>query len=49
MFNLEKAHFILEEMCSNGEITEVNKPTILKPITMLEKASNEGLLSSKLR
>jgi hypothetical protein len=39
MFNLEKAHFILDEMVMNGEIVETNKPSILKPIQLMEKAS----------
>lgn len=39
MFNLEKAHFILDEMVMNGQIVEANKNSILKPIHMMEKAS----------
>ena len=39
MFNLEKAHFILDEMVMNGCLIETNKMNILKPITMIEKAS----------
>lgn len=39
MFNLEKAHFILNEMVMNGCIVETNKANILKPILLLEKAS----------
>jgi hypothetical protein len=37
MFNLEKAHFILDEMVTNGCIMETNKGNILKPILWLEK------------
>ncbi|GLD92796.1 hypothetical protein PINS_up001375 [Pythium insidiosum] len=39
MFNLEKAHFILDEMVMNGYIVEANKISILKPIHLMEKAS----------
>jgi AP-4 complex subunit sigma-1 len=39
MFNLEKAHFILDEMVMNGSIVETNKVSILKPITLMEKSS----------
>lgn len=39
MFNLEKAHFILNEMVMNGVIVETNKTNVLKPIHLLEKVS----------
>ena len=39
MFNLEKAHFILDEMVMNGAIVETNKASILKPIQLMEKSS----------
>ncbi len=39
MFNLEKAHFILDEMVMNGYIIETNKTNVLKPIVLLEKTS----------
>ena len=39
MFNLEKAHFILDEMVMNGCIVETNKANILGQIYALEKAS----------
>ncbi len=29
MFNIEKAHYILDEMIMNGYIVETNKPIIL--------------------
>merc|ERR1719174_2521324 len=32
MFNLEKAHFILDEMVVDGCIVETNKANVLKPI-----------------
>lgn len=37
MFNLEKAHFILNEMIMNGCIVETNKVNVLKPIVLLDK------------
>lgn len=37
MFNIEKAHFILEEMVTNGQIVTTNKTEVLKPILLLEK------------
>lgn len=37
MFNIEKAHFILEEMVTNGQIVTTNKNEVLKPILLLEK------------
>lgn len=39
MFNLEKAHFILDEMVTTGCIVETNKANVLKPILLLEKVS----------
>mmetsp|Transcript_28765 Transcript_28765/g.85936 ORF Transcript_28765/g.85936 Transcript_28765/m.85936 type:complete len:152 (+) Transcript_28765:181-636(+) len=43
MFNLEKAHFILDEMVANGCIVETNKINVLKPIALMEKASEETI------
>lgn len=40
MFNLDKAHFILDEMITNGEIVECNKTNILTPIRVLDKHAN---------
>merc|ERR1712087_153943 len=37
MFNLEKAHFILDEMVMNGCIIETNKNNILAPVHLLDK------------
>jgi hypothetical protein len=39
MFNLEKAHFILDEMVMNGCIIETNKNNVLAPIHLLDKAA----------
>mmetsp|Transcript_53242 Transcript_53242/g.65275 ORF Transcript_53242/g.65275 Transcript_53242/m.65275 type:complete len:148 (-) Transcript_53242:119-562(-) len=40
MFNIEKAHFILDEMVMNGEIVETNKSNILLPIKLMDKLGN---------
>ncbi|ETO18594.1 AP-4 complex subunit sigma-1 [Reticulomyxa filosa] len=40
MFNIEKAHFILEEMVMNGHIVETNKTNILSTIKLMEKIGN---------
>mmetsp|Transcript_61644 Transcript_61644/g.70694 ORF Transcript_61644/g.70694 Transcript_61644/m.70694 type:complete len:144 (-) Transcript_61644:2447-2878(-) len=39
MFNIEKAHFIIDEMVMNGCITETSKPAILRPLHDMEKQS----------
>ena len=39
MFNIEKAHFVLDEMVMNGSIFETNKTTILSQIYALDKAN----------
>ena len=38
MFNIEKAHMILNEMIMNGHITETNKNRVLAPIVVFDKA-----------
>ena len=43
MFNLEKAHFILDEMVVDGCIVETNKSNVLTPIYMLERAAAASL------
>eukprot|EP01055_Gregarina_sp_Pseudo9_P005314 Gregarina_sp_Pseudo_9__5313@NODE_621_length_2476_cov_7_334838_g586_i0_p3_GENE_NODE_621_length_2476_cov_7_334838_g586_i0NODE_621_length_2476_cov_7_334838_g586_i0_p3_ORF_typecomplete_len151_score22_77Clat_adaptor_s/PF01217_20/1_3e49PhoLip_ATPase_N/PF16209_5/2_5e02PhoLip_ATPase_N/PF16209_5/0_87_NODE_621_length_2476_cov_7_334838_g586_i079531 len=40
MFNLEKAHFLLDEMVANGNIVETNKYNILAPLNLMEKAAS---------
>ena len=40
MFNLEKAHIIVQEMILNGCIAETNKISVLQPIYTLDKLSN---------
>mmetsp|Transcript_27132 Transcript_27132/g.65977 ORF Transcript_27132/g.65977 Transcript_27132/m.65977 type:complete len:148 (+) Transcript_27132:173-616(+) len=37
MFNIEKAHFILDEMICNGHIIETNKSNILRPTRLMDK------------
>ncbi|EAL64916.1 adapter-related protein complex 4 sigma 1 subunit [Dictyostelium discoideum AX4] len=37
MFNLDKAHFILDEMVSNGDIVEISKQHILEFVNLLYK------------
>ncbi|KAK9835013.1 hypothetical protein WJX81_004247 [Elliptochloris bilobata] len=39
MFNLEMAHFIVDEMLMNGCVVETNKHNILAPVQLLEKAN----------
>lgn len=40
MFNLEKAHFIVQEFILNGCIVDCNKSNVLLPIQVLDKLSN---------
>lgn len=39
MFNLEKAHFILDEMVLNGCIVDTNKANALNPIYLMDRHS----------
>ena len=39
MFNIEKAHFIIDEMVMSGYIVETNKTNILNPVVSVVKAS----------
>lgn len=41
MFNIEKAHMILDEVVVNGEIVETNRSRILAPVRIVDKASKE--------
>eukprot|EP00035_Acanthoeca_spectabilis_P008139 m.149149 g.149149 ORF g.149149 m.149149 type:complete len:178 (+) comp14225_c0_seq7:2426-2959(+) len=43
MFNIEKAHMILDEIVVNGEIVETNRTRILAPVRIIDKASKESL------
>ena len=39
MFNMEKAHMILDEMIMNGHIVETNRNRVLAPVAVLERAN----------
>ena len=39
MFNMEKAHFLLDEMVMNGCVIETNKNNVLKPNILIEKTT----------
>merc|ERR1711879_952004 len=39
MFNLEKAHFILDELIMDGVIADTNKSNVLKPLLLIDKHS----------
>ena len=38
MFNIEKAHFIIDEMVMSGYIVETNKASILNPVIAIVKS-----------
>ncbi|CAM9258328.1 unnamed protein product [Ectocarpus sp. 8 AP-2014] len=42
MFNLEKTHFILDEMVLNGYICEGNRENVLKPLLLMDSSSHAG-------
>ena len=39
MFHLEKAHYIVDEMVSNGVIVDNNKANILRPLALMDQTS----------
>ena len=39
MFNIEKAHFIVDEMVMSGYIVETNKANILNPVLAIIKTA----------
>eukprot|EP01060_Flectonema_neradi_P005908 TRINITY_DN13966_c0_g1_i1.p1 TRINITY_DN13966_c0_g1~~TRINITY_DN13966_c0_g1_i1.p1 ORF type:complete len:145 (+),score=14.68 TRINITY_DN13966_c0_g1_i1:43-477(+) len=41
MFNLEKAHFMVEEMFANGSIVETNKVNSLQSLLLVDKLSKK--------
>lgn len=43
MFNIDKAHFILDEMVTNGFIVETNKANVLRPIVLMDRSSSESM------
>ncbi len=40
MFNIEKAHFIVQEFILNGCIMETNKNNALAPVYQIDKLAN---------
>ena len=38
MFNIDKAHMLLDEMIMNGQITETNRNRVLAPVAVIEKS-----------
>jgi AP-4 complex subunit sigma-1 len=40
MYNIEKAHFIVQEMIMNGCVIESNKANVLSAIQLLDKSSS---------
>ena len=41
MFNLEKAHYILDEMVMNGMVVETNKANVLRPVLLLQREAGK--------
>lgn len=41
MYNLDRSHFILDEMIANGEVVDTNRQNITRPLTLMEKARNK--------
>ena len=41
MFNIEKAHFIIDEMVMSGYIVETNKTNILNPVIAIVKTARQ--------
>lgn len=37
MFNMEKVHYILEEMICNGYVVDSNKKNILFPLMLMDE------------
>ena len=49
MFNIEKAHFIIDEMVMSGYIVETNKTNILNPVvTVVKSSQNQWRLNTAL-
>jgi AP-4 complex subunit sigma-1 len=43
MFNIDKAHFILDEMVTNGFVVETNKANVLRPVMLMDRNSNDSI------
>ena len=41
MCNLDRSHFILDEMVANGEVVDINRNNITRPLSLMEKARNK--------
>ncbi len=41
MFNIEKAHFIIDEMVMNGCLVETNRASILNPVVAIVKSGQK--------
>jgi AP-4 complex subunit sigma-1 len=47
MYHIEKAHYIVGEMVSNGSIVENNKTNILKSLALMDKVAAEESMFSR--
>ena len=49
MFNLEKAHFILDEMVVSGLVVESNKGNVLRPLMLMSREGKreEGIFGGR--
>ena len=45
MFNIEKAHFIIDEMIMSGYIVESNKANVLNPVIAVVKSEGKWINS----
>ena len=41
MFHIEKAHYIVNEMVSNGVIVDNNKVNILRPLQLMDQIADK--------
>ena len=41
MYNLDRSHFILVEMVANGEVVDVNRTNITRPLQLMDKARSK--------
>ena len=48
MYNIEKAHYILDEMIMNGQIVETNKTLVLAPLFVLDKVQEWTVFDANL-
>ena len=46
MFNVDKAHLILDEMIANGQITKTNKNRVLAPVLCWTKPASDEDINS---